>query len=140
MYTLVTPVVVLLLTGIATATPAGRAGLVTNFGPHGFTEVLFAFASCMANNGQVMAGLSVNSVFYNVMTIVAMLAGRYGLAGLAIILAGHFAAQRRMPTTSGTLPTDTPAFGTLVFGTILLIGALCYFGALALGPIAESLA
>jgi len=140
LYTLVTPVVVLLLTGIATATPAGRAGLVTNFGPHGFTEVLFAFASCMANNGQVMAGLSVNSVFYNVMTIVAMLAGRYGLAGLAIILAGHFAAQRRMPTTSGTLPTDTPAFGTLVFGTILLIGALCYFGALALGPIAESLA
>ena len=139
LYALVTPLVVLLLTGIAVATNAGRAGLVTNSGPHGFTEILFAFASCMANNGQTMAGLNVNSVFYNGTTAIAMLAGRYGLAALALMLAGHFAAQRRVPTTSGTLPSDTPAFGALVFGTILLVGALCYFAALALGPIAESL-
>jgi K+-transporting ATPase ATPase A chain len=91
----------------------------------------------MANNGQAMAGLSVNSVFYNLTTIVAMLAGRYGLAALALALAGRFAAQRRVPTTAGTLPSDTPTFGALVFGTILLVGALCFFPALALGPIVE---
>jgi len=68
-----------------------------------------------------------------------MLAGRYGLAALALGLAGQFAAQRRRPTTAGTLPSDTPTFGALVFGTILLIGALCFFAALAVGPIAESL-
>jgi K+-transporting ATPase ATPase A chain len=139
LYALVTPLVVLLLTGVAVATNYGRAGLVTNSGPHGFTEILFAYASCMANNGQTMAGLNANSVFYNLTTIVAMVAGRYGLAALALVLAGHFAAQRRVPTTAGTLPSDTPAFGGLVFGTILLVGALCYFAALALGPIVESL-
>jgi K+-transporting ATPase ATPase A chain len=91
----------------------------------------------MANNGQVMAGLNVNSVFYNVATIIAMLAGRYGLAALALALAGRFAAQRRLPITAGTLPSDSPTFGVLVFGTILLVGALCFFPALALGPIVE---
>jgi K+-transporting ATPase ATPase A chain len=131
--------VVLLLTGVAVATNYGRAGLVTNSGPHGFTEILFAYASCIANKGQTMARLNANSVFYNITTIVAMVAGRYGLAALALVLAGHFAAQRRVPTTAGTLPSDTPAFGGLVFGTILLVGALCYFAALALGPIVESL-
>ena len=85
-----------------------------------------------------MAGLNANTVFYDITTIIAMLAGRYGLAALALVLAGHFAAQRRVPTTAGTLPSDTPAFGGLVFATILLVGALCYFAALALGPIAES--
>jgi len=137
LYALLTPMVVLLLTGITVLTKAGVAGLVTNSGPRGFTEILFAYASCMANNGQVMAGLNVNSVFYNVATIIAMLAGRYGLAALALALAGRFAAQRRLPITAGTLPSDSPTFGVLVFGTILLVGALCFFPALALGPIVE---
>ena len=138
-YTLLTPMVVLVLTGIAVITNAGRAGLVTNFGPHGFTEILFAFASCMANNGQAMAGLNANTVFYNATTAMAMLAGRYGLAALALALAGRFAAQRRLPSTVGTLPSDTPTFGVLVFGTILLGGALSFLPALALGPIVEFL-
>jgi potassium-transporting ATPase potassium-binding subunit len=137
LYALLTPMVVLVLTGIAVATSAGRAGLVTNTGPRGFTEILFAYASCMANNGVTMAGLNANSVFYNVTTTIAMLAGRYGLAALALTLAGRFAAQRRLPTTTGTLPCDTLTFGALVFGTILLVGALCFFPALALGPIVE---
>jgi potassium-transporting ATPase potassium-binding subunit len=139
LYALLTPMVVLLLTGIAVVASAGRAGLVTNTGPHGFTEILFAYASCMANNGQAMAGLNANSVFYNLTTVIAMLAGRYGLAALALALAGRFAAQRRLPITAGTLPSDTPTFGALVFGTILLVGALCFFPALALGPIVEFL-
>jgi K+-transporting ATPase ATPase A chain len=129
--------VVLVLTAIAAVTNAGLAGLVTNSGPRGFTEILFAYASCMANNGQTMAGLNANSVFYNVTTTIAMLAGRYGLAALALALAGRFAAQRRLLTTAGTLPGDTPTFGALVFAVILLVGALCFFPALALGPIVE---
>ncbi|MGP0072443.1 MAG: potassium-transporting ATPase subunit KdpA [Bryobacteraceae bacterium] len=139
LYALLTPLVVLVLTGIAVVASAGRAGLVTNTGPHGFTEILFAYASCMANNGQAMAGLNASSVFYNITTMIAMLAGRFGLAALALALAGRFAAQRRLPTTAGTLPSDTPTFGALVFGTILLVGALCFFPALALGPIVEFL-
>ena len=137
LYTLSAPLVVLVLTGIAVATHAGRAGLVTNSGMHGFTEILFAFASCMANNGQTMGGLNANSLFYNATTVIAMLAGRYALAALALALAGRFAAQRRLPSTAGTLPSDTPTFGALVFSTILLGGALSFLPALALGPIAE---
>ena len=139
LYALITPAVVLVLTGIAIVTDAGRAGLVTNFGPRGLAEILFAYASCMANNGQAMAGLNANSVFYNDTTAIAMLVGRYGLAALALMLSGRFAAQRRAPTTAGTLPSDTPIFGALVFGTIVLVGAMCYFPALALGPIMEFL-
>jgi K+-transporting ATPase ATPase A chain len=139
LYTLLTPMVVLSLTAVAIATNAGRAGLVTNRGAHGFTEVVFAYASCMANNGQSMAGLGANSVFYNATTAIAMLAGRFGLAALALALAGRFAAQGRRPTTAATLPSDTAAFGALVLGTILLVGALSFLPALALGPIAEAL-
>jgi potassium-transporting ATPase potassium-binding subunit len=137
LYALMTPMVVLVLTGIAVATNAGRVGLVTNSGARGFTEILFAYASSMANNGMNLAGLNANTPFYNVTTIVAMLAGRYGLAALALALAGRFAAQRRLPTTAGSLPSDTPMFGALVLATILLVGALCFFPALALGPIGE---
>ena len=137
LYALLTPMVVLVLAGIAAVTKAGLAGLATNSGPRGFTEILFAYASCMANNGQTMAGLNANSVFYNVTTMIAMLAGRYGLAALALALAGRFAAQPRLPATAGTLPSDSPAFGALVLATILLVGALCFFPALALGPILE---
>ena len=139
LYALLTPAVVLLLTALAITTHAGRAGLVTNVGTRGFTEVLFAYASCMANNGQTMAGLNASSVFYNVTTAVAMLAGRFGLAALALALAGRCAAQRRWPTTAGTLPSDSAILGALILGTILLVGALCFLPALALGPIAEAL-
>jgi potassium-transporting ATPase potassium-binding subunit len=139
LYTLLTPKVVLPLTAVAVATHAGRAGLAVNAGPHGFAEILFAYASCVANNGMTMAGLNANTLFYNVTTIIAMIAGRFGLAAIALTLAGRFAAQRRLPATAGTLPSDNAAFGVLVLGTILLVGALCYFPALALGPIVESL-
>jgi K+-transporting ATPase ATPase A chain len=139
LYVLLTPLVVLPLTGLAAVTEVGRAGLVTNGGPHGFTEILFAYASCMANNGQNMAGLNANSVFYNLTTALAMAAGRFGLAALALTLAGRFAAQGRKERTVGSLPCDTLTFGVLVLGTVVLVGALCFLPALALGPVAEYL-
>jgi K+-transporting ATPase ATPase A chain len=137
LYILLTPMVTLVLTGIAIASGAGRAGLVTNSGPRGLTEILFAYASCMANNGQAMAGLNANSLFYNATTAISMLAGRFGLAALALTLAGRLANQVRRPVTAGSLTSDTPTFGVLVFGTILLVGALSFLPALALGPIVE---
>ena len=139
LYALLTPAVVLLLTGVALSTNAGRAGLVTNGGTHGFTEVIFAYASSMANNGQNMASLNANSMFYNMTTAIAMLAGRFGLAAFALALAGRFAAQRQWPVTKGSLRSDSATFGVLVLGTILLVGALSFLPALALGPIAEAL-
>ena len=138
LYALLTPAVVLVLTALAIATPWGRAGLVTNGGTRGFTEILFGYASSMANNGQAMAGLNTNTLFYNATTGVAMVAGRFGLASLALAIAGRFAAQRRWPTTAGTLPSDSVTFAILVLGTIVLVGALCFLPALALGPIAEA--
>jgi K+-transporting ATPase ATPase A chain len=138
-YALLTPLVVLPLTGLAAVTEVGCAGLGTNDGPHGFTELLFAYTSCLANNGQTLAGLNANTVFYNLTTAVAMLAGRFGLAGLALALAGRLAAQGRKQPTIGTLPCDTVTFGVLVLGTVVLVGALCFLPVLALGPIAEHL-
>ena len=101
----------------------------------GFTEIVFAYASCMANNGQNMAGLNANSPFYNLTTILAMVAGRFVLAALALELAGRFARQGRKSETTGTLPSDTITFGVLVLGTVVLIGALSFLPVLALGPI-----
>jgi len=136
-YTVVGPVTVLALTALAVITKPGLAGLTINSGPHGFTEILFAYASAFANNGQSMAGLSANNIFYNTTTIIAMLAGRYILAVLALLLAGRFAAMSRRPPSSGTMPSDGFVFGVLLAGTTLLLGALNFLPALALGPIVE---
>ena len=138
-YTLLTPLVVTALSAWAISSDEGRAGLTTNDGSRGFTEVLFAYASCMANNGQTMAGLNANSVFYNFTTAVAMAAGRFGLSALALALAGRFAAQTRAPETVGSMPCDTPTFGVLVLGSVVLVGALSFLPALVLGPVAEYL-
>jgi K+-transporting ATPase ATPase A chain len=139
LYVLIPPLVVLALTALATAMDLGRAATVVNGGPRGFTEILFAYASCMANNGQNLAGLDANNVFYNGTTAVAMLAGRFGLAALALVLAGRLARQGHREVTAGTLPPDTVTFGVLVLGTLLLVGALSFLPALALGPIADHL-
>ena len=139
LYALVTPFIVLTLSSWALSTEMGRAGLVTNTGPHALSEIVFAYASNMANNGMTMAGLNANSVFYNVTTILAMLAGRFWLVALALALAGRFAAQGRRPISLGSLPSDTMTFGVLVLGTVLLVGALSFLPALALGPIMEFL-
>jgi|GEM_PF-271 len=139
LYSLLTPLVVLPLAGLAVTTEAGRAGLTTNEGPRAFTEVVFAYASCQANNGQAMAGLNANGWFYNLTTAVAMLVGRFGLGTLALLLAGRLAAQGRRTANIGSLSGDTLTFGFLVLGSVLLVGALCFLPALALGPLAEHL-
>jgi len=139
LYTLITPVVLMVLTAFAVVSKWGLAGLTTNGGPHGFTEIFYTYTSCLANNGQTFAGLSANSPFYNLTTAVAMMAGRFGLAIPALALAGLFAKQRRRPVTAGTLPTDNAAFAFLLIGTALIVGGLSYYAALALGPIVEHL-
>ena len=129
----------LLPTSIAVVTAAGRAGLVTNRGAHGLTAILFSYSSSLANNGQNFAGLNANSVFYNLTTAIAMLVGRFGLAALALALAGCFAQQGLKPMSSGTLPTDSPTFAILLIGTILILAGLSYLPVLTLGPIIEHL-
>lgn len=139
LYTIIGPLFVLPLTALALTTRAGLAGLVTNAGPHAFSEALVAYASCMANNGQSFAGLNANGAFYNITTAIAMTAGRYWLAIPALALAGRFATQGRRAESFGTLATDTPLFGALVIAAMLIIGGLSYFPVLAMGPIVEHL-
>jgi K+-transporting ATPase ATPase A chain len=137
LYTLAGPMAILVLTAIAVVTGAGRAGLTTNGGPHGLSEILYAYTSCFGTNGQTFAGLSANTTFYNVTTAISMMAGRFAHPIPALALAGLFAAQRRRPVTSGTLPTDSFSFAILLLGTVIIIGGLSYYAALALGPIME---
>jgi K+-transporting ATPase ATPase A chain len=139
LYAVIAPLVILPLTALAVVTDSGLAGLTTNKGPHGLSEILVAYTSSMANNGQNFAGLSANTSFYNITTALAMIAGRFGLAIPALALAGLFAQQQRKPATDGTLPTDGLLFGVLVASAILIVGALCYVPVLALGPLAEHL-
>jgi K+-transporting ATPase ATPase A chain len=138
-YTLVGPVGILVLTAIAVVTGPGLAGLTTNSGPHGLTEILYAYTSSFANNGQIFAGLSANSLFYNGTTVITMLLGRFGLAILALALAGLFAKQTSRPMTGGKLKTDTLLFASVIVGTALIVVALTYLPAMALGPIIEQL-
>jgi len=139
-YTIMAPLIILPLTAVALVTDAGLAGLTTNKGAHGLSEILVAYTTSMANNGLSFAGLSANTPFYNVTTAVAMLAGRFGLAIPALSLADRFARQGIKPVTAGTLPTDTPLFALLTVATILIVGALSYLPVLALGPLVEQLA
>jgi K+-transporting ATPase ATPase A chain len=140
LYAVIAPLTILPLTALALVTDGGLAGLTTNKGAHGLSEILVAYTTSMANNGQSFAGLSANSPFYNATTAVAMTAGRFGLAIPALALAGLFAQQTRRPVTDGTLPTDTALFVGLTIATALIVGALSYVPALVLGPIAEHLA
>jgi K+-transporting ATPase ATPase A chain len=139
LYAVMAPLALLSLTALALVTDAGLAGLTTNKGPHGLSEILVAYTTSMANNGQNFAGLSANTPFYNISTVLAMMAGRFGLAILALALAGLFAQQQRRPLTDGTLPTDTPLFAGLLIATVLAVGGLSYLPVLALGPVIEHL-
>src|SRR5258707_8061364 len=138
-YTLVGPVGILALTAVAVATGLGLAGLTTNSGPHGLTEILYAYTSSFTNNGQTFGGLSANSLFYNGTTAVAMLLGRFGLAIPALAFAGLFARQTNRPMTPGKLKTDSLLFASVIVGTALIVVALTYLPAVALGPIIEHL-
>ena len=139
LYALAAPLVVLPLTAIAVSTHAGLAGLTTNSGPHGFTEILFGYTSCFANNGQTFAGLSANTPFYNLTTAFAMMVGRFGLAIPALALAALFGRQRNTPATTGTLPTHSFVFALLLTACLIVMVAVSYLPSLALGPILERL-
>jgi K+-transporting ATPase ATPase A chain len=139
LYALAAPLVVLPLAAIAVSTKVGLSGLTINGGPHGFSEILFAYTSCFANNGQSFAGLSANTSFYNLTTALAMMVGRFGLAIPALGFAALFGRQRNTPSTSGTLPTHSVVFGVLLSTCLIVMVALSYLPALALGPVLERL-
>jgi K+-transporting ATPase ATPase A chain len=136
---LVLPLAMLGLTAIAVVTDVGLAGLL-NKGPHGFSEVLYAYTSAAANNGSAFAGLAANSPFYNTTLGIAMLLGRFGMIVPMLAVAGSLAAKKRLPPSLGTLPTTGGLFVGLLVGIILIVGGLTFFPALALGPVVEHLA
>ncbi len=125
-------------TALATVTTAGQAGPL-NPGPHGFSEILYAFSSQTGNNGSAFAGLTGNTPFYNITGGFAMLLGRYGMIVPILALAGSMAAKRRVAPSLGTFPTTGPLFTILLIGVVIIVGALTFFPALALGPIVEQL-
>lgn len=137
-YALVMPLVVLVFTAIAAVTHVGVAS-IANPGPHGFTEILYAFTSMVNNNGSAFAGLNANTPFYNILGGVAILIGRYWMAIPMLAIAGSLVRKKIVPVSSGTLPTHTALFIFLLVGLIIILGALTFLPALALGPVAEDL-
>jgi K+-transporting ATPase ATPase A chain len=135
---LIPPFFALVLTAIAVSLAAGRAG-TANPGAHGFSEILYAFSSAAGNNGSAFAGLSANTPFYNTLLGIDMWVSRYWLMVPVLAIAGSLAAKKRVPTGAGTLGTHTPLFVVLLAATVLIVGALAFFPALALGPIVEEL-
>ena len=133
---LVTPILVLAGTAIAVVSDAGKAG-IANPGPHGFSEILYAFSSAANNNGSAFGGLSVNTPFYNLLLGMAMWFGRFGVIVPVLAIGGSLASKKRLPVTAGTLPTHGPLFVVLLIGSVLLVGLLNYVPALALGPVVE---
>ena len=135
---LATPILVLAGTALAVMSDAGRSSIASP-GPHGFSEILYALSSAANNNGSAFAGLSANTPFYNTLLAVAMWFGRFGVIVPVLAIAGSLAAKKRLPVTSGTLPTHGPLFVVLLTGSVLLVGLLNYVPALALGPVEEHL-
>jgi K+-transporting ATPase ATPase A chain len=125
-------------TALATALPEGLAGPL-NKGPHGFSEILYAFSSQTGNNGSAFAGLTGNTPFYNITGAFAMLIGRYGMIVPILALAGSMAAKRRVAPSLGTFPTTGVLWSVLLVGVVIIVGALTFFPALSLGPIVEQL-
>ncbi|PLV62253.1 potassium-transporting ATPase subunit KdpA [Erwinia sp. B116] len=135
---LVIPCLVLLGTALAMMTDAGRSAML-NPGPHGFSEVLYAVSSAANNNGSAFGGLSASTPFWNLLLAFCMLAGRFGIIIPVLAIAGSLALKKVQPAGSGTLPTHGALFVALLIGTVLLVGALTFIPALALGPVAEHL-
>jgi K+-transporting ATPase ATPase A chain len=135
---LIPPMVVLLGTALAVVTATGTASML-NAGPHGFSEALYAFSSAGNNNGSAFAGLNADTPFYNITLAMAMLVARYALIVPVLAIGGSMAQKKKVPPSSGTLPTHTPLFAGWLTAVIVLVGALAFLPALALGPIVEQL-
>ena len=136
---LILPLMYLGWTAVAVVVPPAVASMA-NPGPHGFSEVLYAYTSQTGNNGSAFAGLTGNTLFYNITGAVAMLIGRFWMIIPAMAIAGSLAAKKSVPASVGTFPTTGGLFVGLVVGVIVIIGGLTFFPALALGPIVEHLA
>ncbi len=139
LYVLIFPTVILLPAGVAVVTKVGLAG-ITNPGPHGFSQILYAFSEAGGNNGSAFGGLNANAPFYNWMLAISMLFGRFTMMIPALALAGSLAGKRIVPPSAGTFPTTGFIFVVLLVGVILIVAALTFFPADALGPIVEHLA
>ena len=138
LYVLIFPAVILIPTALATVLPAGLSG-ISNPGPHGFSQILYAYTEAGANNGSAFGGINANVPFYNVSIAIVMLLGRFMMAIPALAIAGSVAAKKSTAASAGTFPTDGIPFVFLLIGVIVIVGALTFFCAVALGPIVEQL-
>jgi K+-transporting ATPase ATPase A chain len=139
LYVLIFPLIILTLTAIFVLSPTIGLSALTNQGPHGLTEILYAFTSAVGNNGSAFAGLSANTWWYNVVLGWAMLAGRFLMLIPVLALAGNLAQKKSVPPSPGTFPVNTSLFTVLLTGVIVILGALTFFPVLSLGPILEHL-
>jgi K+-transporting ATPase ATPase A chain len=135
---LIFPLVILAFAAISTATTFGTSSIL-NPGPHGLSEIMYAFTSQAANNGSAFAGLATNTPWYNVTGAITMLAGRFLMIIPTLAIAGNLAQKKPAPPSLGTFPVTTPLFTMLLIGVILIVGALTFFPAMSLGPILEHL-
>src|SRR5487761_1876824 len=133
------PLSILGWTALATVLPAGLAG-IANPGPHGFSEILYAYTEATANNGSAFAGISANTLFYNTTLAIAMLIGRFIFVVPLLAVAGSLAQKKLVAPSAGTFPTTGPLFVGLLVGVILIVGGLTYFPAVSLGPVVEQVA
>ena len=138
LYVLIFPLLILTLAALSALYPAGLAG-ITNPGPHGLSQILYAYSSAAGNNGSAFAGLSVNTTWYNTTLGFTMLSGRFLMMIPMLALAGNLARKKSIPPSPGTFPVNTALFTVLLTGVILIVGALTFFPALSLGPILEHL-
>lgn len=138
LYALVFPAAILTMTAASVITKPGLAGL-NNAGPHGLSEILYAFSSTAANNGSAFAGLTGTTYYYNTMFGLNTLIGRFAMIVPMIALAGFLAEKKIAPESAGTFPVTTPLFVVLLVGVILIVSALTFFPALSLGPLVEHL-
>jgi potassium-transporting ATPase potassium-binding subunit len=136
--TLVFPLIILVLTGISTVEGFGTSS-ITNAGPHGLTQILYAFTSMAGNNGSAFAGLNGNTLWYNTAGAMTMLVGRFFMIIPMLAIAGNLAKKKTVPASAGTFPVTTPLFSILLVSVIVIVGALTFFPALSLGPVLEHL-
>ena len=139
LYVLVFPVIVLIFSAVAVLLPGVGTSSIANPGPHGLSEILYAFTSTAANNGSAFAGLNANTNFYNMTLAFSMLAGRFLMIIPMLAVAGNLARKKIVPVSAGTFPVTTPLFTMLLIGIIVIVGALTFFPALTLGPVLEHL-
>jgi K+-transporting ATPase ATPase A chain len=136
---LVFPLTILVLTAISVVSPGFGTASITNPGPHGLSQILYAFTSATGNNGSAFGGLNANTHWYNVTLGFATLVGRFFMIIPMLAIAGSLGRKKRVPPSPGTFPVTTPLFSALLVGVIVIVGALTFFPALSLGPIVEHL-